>query len=56
VYVKVVGYVVVREFIFRFRELLGKVVINGWAVICKIGVLEGTYLLMWQAGFLSAAA
>jgi hypothetical protein len=46
VYGKIVGYVVVREFVFWFRGLLGKVAINGWVLICKIGVLEGTYLLI----------
>jgi hypothetical protein len=40
VYGKIVGYVVVHEFVFWVRELLGKVVINGYVLICKIGVLE----------------
>jgi hypothetical protein len=56
VYGKVVGYVVVREFVFWDRVILGKVTINGWVLICEIDGLEGTYLLMWQARFLSVAA
>jgi hypothetical protein len=46
VYGKFVGYLVVREFVFWVMGLLGKVMINGWVLICEIGVLEGTYLLM----------
>jgi hypothetical protein len=56
VYGKVVGYVVVREFIFWVKGLLGKVMINGWVLICEIGILESTYLLMWRARFLSVVA
>jgi hypothetical protein len=56
VYRKVVGYVVVREFLFWVRGLLGKVMINGWVLICERGILEGTYLLTWRAGFLSVVA
>jgi hypothetical protein len=56
VYGKVVGYVVVREFVYWVRGLLGKVMINGWVLICEIGVLESTYLLMWRAGFPSVVA
>jgi hypothetical protein len=56
VYGKDVGYVVVREFVLWVRGLLGKVMINGWVLICEIGVLVGTYLLMWRAGFLSVVA
>jgi hypothetical protein len=35
--------------------VLGKM-ISGWVLLCKLSILEGTYLLMWQAGDLSAAA
>jgi hypothetical protein len=28
----------------------------GRFLLCKLGILEGTYLLLWQAGVLSAAA
>jgi hypothetical protein len=34
-YSKVVGYVIVRDFVFWVRGLLGKVVINGWVLICE---------------------
>jgi hypothetical protein len=56
VYGKVVGSVVVREFVFWVRGLMGKVLINWWVLICEKGVLEGTYLLMWWVGFLSVVA
>jgi hypothetical protein len=45
VYGIVVGYVVVREFIFWVRWLLGKVMINRWVLICEIGVLESRHLV-----------
>jgi hypothetical protein len=48
VYGTVVGYVAVRDFVFWVRGLLGKVIINGWVLICEIGVWVGTYLLMWR--------
>jgi hypothetical protein len=34
-YGKVFGYVVVREFVFWIRGVLGKVMIKGWVLICE---------------------
>jgi hypothetical protein len=58
VYGEIFAYVVVREFVLWLRSYcVGKnVVISGYILLCKLGLLESTYLLSWYAGVLSAAA
>ena len=49
VYGRIVAYVVVREFVFWVRRLLcwETVVVNRYGLLCKLNVLEGTFLLLW---------